>query len=177
MSQNGFCFFCHTRDHKTTNDVLENNSFVMHLSDNPINPGHVEIFTKRHVGDVVSLTEDEQKDLFDIMKKAVEYLKSVDLKAYYEDKDGVREIALRKNNTERTYQVTQHYKQQMLSLPFLGQKPTGFNYGINQGLSAGQTVMHLHLHIVPRFDGDTTDPTGGVRNFLNDLGNYKKFLK
>lgn len=41
--------------------------------------------------------------------------------------------------------------------------PDGFNIGINDGLAAGQTVMHLHIHIIPRYDGDTENPRGGVR--------------
>jgi diadenosine tetraphosphate (Ap4A) HIT family hydrolase len=41
--------------------------------------------------------------------------------------------------------------------------PDGFNIGINDGMAAGQTVMHLHIHLIPRFRGDTEDPRGGVR--------------
>ncbi len=38
-----------------------------------------------------------------------------------------------------------------------------FNIGINDGAAAGQTVMHLHIHLIPRHAGDTPDPRGGVR--------------
>ena len=41
--------------------------------------------------------------------------------------------------------------------------PDAFNVGINDGVAAGQTVMHLHLHLIPRYAGDTEDPRGGVR--------------
>ncbi len=41
--------------------------------------------------------------------------------------------------------------------------PDGFNIGINDGAAAGQTVMHLHIHLIPRYAGDTDDPRGGVR--------------
>ncbi|HBA88512.1 MAG TPA: HIT family protein [Geobacter sp.] len=41
--------------------------------------------------------------------------------------------------------------------------PDGFNIGINDGTAAGQTVMHLHIHLIPRYAGDTEDPRGGVR--------------
>lgn len=42
-------------------------------------------------------------------------------------------------------------------------KPDGFNIGINDGAAAGQTVMHLHIHLIPRYAGDQPDPRGGVR--------------
>jgi len=41
--------------------------------------------------------------------------------------------------------------------------PDAFNLGINDGLAAGQTVPHLHLHLIPRFVGDVPDPRGGIR--------------
>jgi len=43
---------------------------------------------------------------------------------------------------------------------------TGFNVGVNCGLSAGQTVMHAHIHLIPRRDGDTDEPRGGVRGVV-----------
>ena len=42
-------------------------------------------------------------------------------------------------------------------------QPQGYNIGINDGVAAGQTVPHLHVHLIPRFDGDLPDPRGGVR--------------
>lgn len=42
----------------------------------------------------------------------------------------------------------------------------GFNIGINEGAAAGQTVMHLHIHVIPRRRGDVPDPRGGVRKVL-----------
>ena len=41
--------------------------------------------------------------------------------------------------------------------------PDGYNIGINDGAAAGQTVMHLHVHLIPRYKGDAEDPRGGVR--------------
>ena len=41
--------------------------------------------------------------------------------------------------------------------------PDGYNIGINDGTAAGQTVMHLHVHLIPRYKGDADDPRGGVR--------------
>lgn len=50
---------------------------------------------------------------------------------------------------------------------------TGFNIGINNGLDAGQTIFHCHVHLIPRRKGDVVDPTGGVRNLIPGMGNYK----
>ena len=44
--------------------------------------------------------------------------------------------------------------------------PDGYNVGINDGEAAGQTVPHLHLHLIPRYAGDSEDPRGGVRWIL-----------
>jgi diadenosine tetraphosphate (Ap4A) HIT family hydrolase len=50
--------------------------------------------------------------------------------------------------------------------------PDGYNIGINCGEAAGQTVMHLHVHVIPRYRGDVPDPTGGVRHVIPGKGNY-----
>ena len=50
--------------------------------------------------------------------------------------------------------------------------PDGFNIGINDGPAAGQTVPHLHIHLIPRFKGDQEDPRGGVRWIIPDKAKY-----
>ena len=49
---------------------------------------------------------------------------------------------------------------------------TGFNVGVNCGLSAGQTIMHVHIHLIPRRDGDLSNPRGGVRGVIPGKMNY-----
>ena len=50
--------------------------------------------------------------------------------------------------------------------------PDGYNIGINDGAAAGQTVPHLHLHLIPRYRGDVADPRGGVRWVIPDKARY-----
>lgn len=50
--------------------------------------------------------------------------------------------------------------------------PQGYNIGVNDGLAAGQTVPHLHIHLIPRYAGDQADPRGGVRWVLPDRAQY-----
>ena len=50
--------------------------------------------------------------------------------------------------------------------------PDSFNIGINDGPAAGQTVPHLHIHLIPRFKGDQEDPRGGVRWIIPKKAKY-----
>jgi len=51
-------------------------------------------------------------------------------------------------------------------------RPEGYNIGINDGEVAGQTVLHVHLHLIPRRSGDVPDPRGGVRWVLPETAPY-----
>ncbi len=53
-------------------------------------------------------------------------------------------------------------------------RPAGYNIGINDGAAAGQTVQHLHIHLIPRYEGDSQDPRGGVRWVMPDKARYWK---
>jgi len=51
-------------------------------------------------------------------------------------------------------------------------EPDGYNVGFNAGEAAGQTVPHLHIHVIPRYKGDVSDPRGGIRHVIPGKGNY-----
>jgi diadenosine tetraphosphate (Ap4A) HIT family hydrolase len=51
-------------------------------------------------------------------------------------------------------------------------KPDGFNVGINVGEKAGQTIPHVHLHLIPRYEGDVAEPRGGVRGVIPEKQKY-----
>jgi diadenosine tetraphosphate (Ap4A) HIT family hydrolase len=50
--------------------------------------------------------------------------------------------------------------------------PSGYNIGINDGAAAGQTVGHLHIHLIPRYPGDRPDPRGGIRWVIPEKADY-----
>jgi diadenosine tetraphosphate (Ap4A) HIT family hydrolase len=51
-------------------------------------------------------------------------------------------------------------------------QPASYNIGINDGPAAGQTVPHLHVHLIPRYSGDQKDPRGGVRWLIPEKAKY-----
>lgn len=51
-------------------------------------------------------------------------------------------------------------------------QPDGYNVGFNAGEVAGQTVPHLHVHVIPRYRGDRPDPRGGIRWILPNKADY-----
>ncbi len=50
--------------------------------------------------------------------------------------------------------------------------PDGYNIGINNGEAAGQSIKHLHVHLIPRYKGDVENPRGGVRWVIANQANY-----
>ena len=121
------CFFCKCLDEK--NYELENEYAIARYDDFPVNKGHLEVITKRHIKDWWETTQEEKIAIFELLDKAKEIIES-------------------KYN------------------------PDGYNIGMNLGESAGQTVMHLHVHLIPRYVGDVANPRGGVRGVIPERKNY-----
>lgn len=48
----------------------------------------------------------------------------------------------------------------------------GYNIGFNAGIDAGQSVMHCHMHVIPRYHGDALNPRGGIRKVVKIKDNY-----
>ena len=55
--------------------------------------------------------------------------------------------------------------------------PDGYNIGINVNTAAGQTIPHVHIHLIPRYEGDVADPEGGVRGVIPEKRIYVPKLK
>ena len=73
-------------------------------------------------------------------------------------------------NDEQT--ACQHNLKKLKEIIDKDYHPDGYNVGINIGEIAGQTIGHVHIHLIPRYKNDVEDPTGGVRNVIPDKGNY-----
>lgn len=52
--------------------------------------------------------------------------------------------------------------------------PAAFNIGVNDGVAAGQTINHAHIHVIPRYQGDVVDPRGGIRWIIPEKAKYWK---
>ena len=55
--------------------------------------------------------------------------------------------------------------------------PDAYNIGSNNGVDAGQSVFHLHIHIIPRYKGDVENPKGGVRWVVPKKSQYERKIK
>ena len=53
-------------------------------------------------------------------------------------------------------------------------KPDGYNIGVNVGPAAGQSIFHVHIHVIPRYLGDVENPQGGVRHVIPKKGHYTR---
>lgn len=79
------------------------------------------------------------------------------------------------------FDLTPEEQQQAWELVFkakekitLERQPDGFNIGVNVGEPAGQTVMHVHIHLIPRYTGDMENPEGGVRGVIPEKRTYRR---
>ena len=75
---------------------------------------------------------------------------------------------------EEMSELDEILKNQKKELKNLDKAISGFNVGVNIGKDAGQSIMHCHLHLIPRRKGDVEDPRGGVRGVIPDKQKYKR---
>ena len=121
------CFFC--KCISNAEFQFQNNLAIARFDDFPVNKGHIEIISKRHIKDWWSTTLEERILIFNLIDE---------VKKYIDDK----------------------------------YNPDGYNIGMNLGEMAGQSIMHLHVHLIPRYTGDVSNPRGGVRGIIPEKQNY-----
>lgn len=88
-------------------------------------------------------------------------------------------LIILKKHVESFFQTTKEERLALLGAMEQGKslldrefKPDGYNIGINDGEAAGQTIQHLHIHLIPRYKGDSPDPRGGIRWIFPDKAPY-----
>ena len=77
-------------------------------------------------------------------------------------------------DSEENKELSIILKNQKEELQNLDKTITGFNVGVNIGKDAGQSIMHCHIHLIPRREGDVEDPRGGVRGVIPEKQKYKR---
>ena len=77
-------------------------------------------------------------------------------------------------NKEEINDLDEILKNQKRELKQLDKEITAFNIGVNIGRDAGQSIMHCHIHLIPRRKGDVEDPRGGVRGVIPEKQKYKR---
>jgi len=75
---------------------------------------------------------------------------------------------------EEIVELNEILNNQKKKLQELDYQITGFNVGVNIGKDAGQSIMHCHIHLIPRRKGDVEDPRGGVRGVIPSKQKYEK---
>ncbi len=155
------CLFCEVYKNKI-GIIFENDQFYARLDRFPVSPKHALVIPKRHVVSFLELTKDEQHDLLPAIKETIRILENIDSKEFYEKI--IRNPVNKKMET---------FCKKILSNPGLNKKPDGYNIGVNEGISAGQTIHHVHIQVIPRYIGDVADFVGGVRHVIPGMGNYR----
>lgn len=107
---------------------------------------------------------------------------STELSLCFHDKFPVSEghlLIVPKRHVPDYFELTDEEKKDLWKLveqakAYLEEKhnPDGINIGFNSGTAAGQTIFHVHIHVIPRYTGDVEDPTGGIRNVIPGKGKY-----
>lgn len=159
------CYFCQSiKNHSGLDFIpdLENELFIATWDINPVTPGHMLIIPKRHAQYMHLLTQAERSTLLDAVADAKAYLRSVNLPALYVELVRKMQGTTSQPFLELALEKVAHYRR----------SPDAFNDGLNDGPAAGQTVPHFHWHIMPRWQGDTADPRGGIRHMFSGMGNY-----
>ncbi|UCZ54990.1 HIT family protein [Bacillus shivajii] len=83
-----------------------------------------------------------------------------------------RHVADYFDTTKEEKDAMQELAEQIRDIQIEELSPDGFNVGINCGQVAGQTVFHVHMHVIPRYEGDMEDPRGGVRGVIPEKQKY-----
>lgn len=155
------CLFCGIYE-EGSEVIYEDEFFYARYDLFPVTAGHAEIIPKRHIASLDELDGDEWEQLQSSIDAVREIVEENDLSSIY------REMV-----DEPLDENSEELAQDVLDSGFAAETPDAYNLGVNDGQAAGRTIDHLHIHVIPRYDGDMEDPRGGVRHVIPEKGNYK----
>ncbi len=152
------CVFC-TIDRSRL--VYENEHFYSVLDSYPVSPGHILVIPKKHSVNFKDLDSRYGIYMVNAIQCSLDKLSPAKLKSFYQ------------NNIQNP--LDDNSKRLCKSaLDLMNDfKVDDFNLGINNGKIAGQTIFHLHIHLIPRIPGDGGVGRGGVRHIIPGKGDYK----
>ena len=162
-----YCHFC-SEAFQNDKGPLDSDGplFIARYDTHPVGFGHTLIVPTRHVAKFAELSPEETQALGGVVQSVIStFIASVpeSLLQFYED-----------NLAQKPTPKAEEFSSRMLELDYADTAPVDFTHGINDGPLAGQTIGHLHYHVIPRYKGDVDNPAFGVRNvFPQDLANYK----
>ena len=143
--------------------VYENEHWFAALDAFPSKPGPTLIIPRRRFTSYFEIKPDEWAALDDMFKRVPPAIGDVDLKGAYET-----------ISREPPHEAAVRFLSAALRSKHLNEPTEDYTIAINEGVHAGRTVDHLHIHLVPRRAGDVEDPVGGFRAMFPDDGNYLK---
>ena len=150
------CLFC--QEYAAGQDTfMENELFRARWDGIPVALGHAEVLPKRHVQYFHDLTSEEKAGLLLFVDEVIARIRQADLAEEY------RTLAGETTEMARPY-VQKAYEAATRGVSAID----GFSHGINDGPAAGQTIPHLHYHIIPRRQGDVANPRGGIRRIFGE---------
>jgi len=158
------CYFCRVSRGEADPFIFENAAFVGIFDTNPVNPGHALVIPRRHVVSIFELNEHEQADYFDALHGVREVIEATRFAELYPS------MMAREDLSDRPMD---HIKA-VLELPFLDARPDAYTVGNNDGRAAGRSIDHLHVIVLPRYQGDVENPRGGIRNVIPARASYQR---
>ena len=158
------CYFCRVARGHADPCIFESRSFVRIFDTNPVNPGHALVIPRRHVISLFDLDEAERADYFDAVYGVRTVIERTRFSELYPSMLARDDLADRPMDQVKT----------VLGLPFLDRKPDAYTVGNNDGRAAGRSIDHLHVIVLPRYEGDVEDPRGGIRNVIPARASYQR---
>ncbi len=160
------CHFCSDRYAQERGPIPDGPLFITRYDTHPVGAGHTLITPTRHIAQFSGMNSEELQAIGHVIKDVVD--------AFAEGLPQSVIDMYKANASDPPTPKAADFANHVLRQDYLNDTPVDFSHGINDGPLAGQTIAHLHYHVIPRFKGDVDDPVFGIRTiFPPELANYK----